>query len=147
MLTPDQYQPFKWVRANRLITVTLFFMATGTLSELLLLEHYEDEWQLVPIVLIGASLLLFLILHLTISESVFKIFNILMIACIFSGFLGVWFHLKANIEFESELHPTASGWSLMIDSLSGALPALAPGSMIAFGLVGYLYTILTIKKP
>ena len=66
-----------------------------------------------------------------------------MFLSIVSGGLGVWFHLKANFEFEMELHPSLEGWELLKESLSGAIPALAPGSMVALGLVGHLFTLST----
>lgn len=122
-------------------------MSFGTVSELILLGHYEDLWQLVPIVLIGVSIIIFILLHWRLSLVFLKLFNGLMMGCVLGGILGTWFHVKANMEFEMELHPSLSGLSLMIDSLSGALPALAPGSMIVFGLIGYLYTILIKKQP
>ena len=62
-----------------------------------------------------------------------------------SGLLGTYFHLKANLEFESELHPTQDFTTNFIESLSGALPALAPGSMILLAIIGYIFT-LTINK-
>ena len=57
-----------------------------------------------------------------------------------SGALGMYFHLKANVEFELELHPTVRGMELVIESLTGAMPALAPGTMTQLGLLGLLIT-------
>lgn len=147
MRTPDQYQPFSQVRAYRMITFTLVFMAVGTIAELVLLEHYEDQWQLIPILLVGTAIAFFILLKWYSPKALILIFNGLMMGCAVSGFLGIWFHLKANMEFEMELHPSSSGWSLFLDSLAGALPALAPGSMIVFALIGYVYTILILKQP
>lgn len=147
MLTmPDQTQLLTLVKARRLSSLILLFMAVGTLTELFLLEHFEDQWQLVPIILIGASLLLFVFLQFRSSKKFIAIFNGFMVSCALSGCLGTWFHFKANMEFESELHPKSTLWSLLTESLTGALPALAPGSMIVFALLGYLYTILILKK-
>ena len=147
MRTPDQYQPFYQVRAYRLITVTLVFMAVGTMAELVLLEHYEDQWQLIPILLVGTAIVFFILMKWYSPKALIIIFKGLMIGCAISGLLGIWFHLKANMEFEMELHPSSSGWPLFIDSLAGSLPALAPGSMIVFALIGYLYTILILTQP
>ena len=134
------------VKAKGVLIITIGFMALGTMAELLLLGHYEDQWQLIPVILIGLSLVLFLAMLTQYSRRLLLSFKVLMTACALSGFLGVWFHLKANYEFEMELHPSASTWSLLTESLAGALPALAPGSMIVFGLIGYIYSILTIKQ-
>lgn len=126
---------------SRLVIVILALMCLGTLSELLLIGHYEDNWQLTPVGIIAITILLFFVLQLIRVPWLIKVFRILMIICILSGGLGVWFHLKANFEFETELHPSNSGWILIKESLSGAIPALAPGSMVALGLIGYLYTL------
>lgn len=42
---------------RRILLVALVVSLVGTLTELLLLEHFEDAWQWAPIVLLGASLL------------------------------------------------------------------------------------------
>lgn len=133
-------------KVNRLLVLTLVFMAMGTLAELILIDHYEDFWQLIPIVLIAMSLLVFVFLKWWPSKSIVLLFRVLMVSCILSGFLGTWLHINVNMEFEAELHSTASSWSLFTKSLSGALPALAPGSMIVFGLIGFIYSLLTLKQ-
>jgi hypothetical protein len=43
------------------------------------------------------------------------------------------------VEFERELNPDASGFSLFRDAMMGATPALAPGTMILLGAVGWAY--------
>ena len=132
------------IRLSKWLTLTIVFMALGTGAELILIDHYEDAWQLVPIVLIGSSLLLFVVIRWV--PTLTLVFRILMALCVISGMVGAWLHLKANMEFESELHASSTGWTLFVDSLSGALPTLAPGSMIVFGLIGYSYTLLTLKQ-
>lgn len=133
-------------KVNRLLMLTLVFMALGTLAELILIDHYEDTWQLIPILLIGISILLFILLKWKPSMVLTSLFRVFMALCILSGLLGTWLHLNANMEFEAELHSSASSWSVFINSLSGALPTLAPGSMIVFGLIGYSQTLLTLNQ-
>lgn len=69
-------------------------------------------------------------------------FQLLMVATALSGLYGIYLHLRANYEFELEMKPTLGGWELFTESLSGALPALAPASMIVLALIGYSYSIL-----
>ncbi|MEO1715042.1 MAG: hypothetical protein AAFU60_17060, partial [Bacteroidota bacterium] len=59
-----------------------------------------------------------------------------------SGVYGAYLHLQANYEFEQEMRPSAENWDLLVESLSGALPALAPASMIVLALIGYSYSML-----
>jgi len=119
-------------------------MAVGTFSELILIGHYEDEWQLIPIILIVITSLFGVMIRP--SKTLLNVFKVLLAACAFSGLLGVYFHLQANMEFEAELHPTQSYFTTFIESLSGALPALAPSSMIVFALIGYIYSLQLINR-
>ncbi len=114
-------------------------MFVGTGVELLLLGHYEDSWQIVPLALIGAGLLGFVLVVVKGSRWVVKIFQLVMLLCLISGFIGTWFHLEANREFELEMYPNMKGWELISETFTGAIPALAPGSMIVLGLLGLLF--------
>ena len=53
-----------------------------------------------------------------------------------SGVLGVGLHYRGNHEFEREMYPTMAGMELVRNTLTGATPVLAPGSMALLGLVG-----------
>ena len=137
--TPPSY-------ASRLWTLLVMLMAVGTLVELALMGHYEEVWQWAPMVLLGLSLVSFLALVWRPGSVTRRVFRGLMLLCGLSGLIGTWLHLQANWEFERELHPTASAWNTFTDSLTGALPALAPFSMVVFALLGYLYTLYHIQK-
>ncbi|MEO1484979.1 MAG: hypothetical protein AAFU57_04480 [Bacteroidota bacterium] len=132
------------MRLKRTLFITLFFIAVGTVMELFLLEHYEDRLQLIPIVCIALLLVLILILHFQKSKVLEWIFKFVLLLTAASGVYGVFLHLNANYEFEQEMRPSAKAWDLFLESLSGALPTLAPGSMIVLALIGYSY--LTLLK-
>jgi len=131
---------------KQVIVVALLFMMMGTTIELYLLDHYEDVQQLIPLLFIGASLLVMLVLFFQKSNLVMVIFKLLMLLTALSGIYGAFLHLSANYEFEQEMKPTAGGWDLFWESLSGALPTLAPGSMIVLALIGYSYILLLKQK-
>lgn len=136
-------QPFK---VKRILLLAFAFMAIGTLFELYLLEHFEDTLQLIPILCIGTSILIMLILFLKRTTIVKNLFKITLVLTALSGFVGVYLHLNANYEFELEMQPTAHHWDLFVESLSGAFPALAPLSMIILALIGYSYLLLINQK-
>ena len=127
---------------SQIILVALLFMLFGTALELYLLEHYEDTLQLIPILCIGASILTLFILFFQRTKWIVNLYKLILGLTALSGVYGAFLHLKANYEFELEMKPTAKGWDLFMESLSGALPALAPGSMIVLALIGYSYLIL-----
>jgi hypothetical protein len=124
----------------------LLFMLVGTSMELYLLDHFEGPLQWIPLLCLGASLLLMLILFFRITPRLISLFQLLMGLNALSGLYGAFLHLQANYEFELEMKPTARGWELFTESLSGALPALAPGSMIVLALLGFSYSILLQQK-
>jgi hypothetical protein len=54
--------------------------------------------------------------------------------------LGVGLHYDGNEEFELEMYPTMAGVELVQNTLTGATPVLAPGSMTLLGLDGLAHT-------
>jgi hypothetical protein len=118
------------------LLAALLLGLVGTEVELLLLEHTEDAWQWVPIALIGLSLLVFGWYGVSRSPASLQTLRALMVLFVVSGLVGVWLHYRGNVEFELEMYPDLSGWKLFRDSMMGATPALAPGTMIQAGLIG-----------
>ena len=54
----------KRFRLKQVLVFALLFMIVGSLLELYLLDHYEDTWQLIPILSVGTTLVTLLILFL-----------------------------------------------------------------------------------
>ena len=63
-----------------------------------------------------------------------------MVMLVLSGFVGLWLHYQGNTEFEREMYPTLNGFELFRESLTGATPTLAPGTMLELGFLGLAYT-------
>ena len=129
-------------RAKRVIVAAFLFMMIGTALELYLLDHYEDIKQLIPLLCIGTAVLVLCILFFRQTKPLTRIFKLVLAITALSGIYGTCLHVLANYEFEQEMKPTTGGWDLFLESLSGALPALAPASMIGFALLGYSYLII-----
>jgi len=114
----------------------------GTLLELYLLDHYEDTWQLIPVLCIGVALVNLCVLFYRRSQAAIHLFKLVLVLTTFSGVYGVVLHLQSNFEFEQDMKPTAGFWQLILESLSGALPTLAPMSLVVLACIGYSYLIL-----
>lgn len=114
--------------------------ALGTAAELILLGHYEEIFQLIPLVLLTVSLTVLASWFIAGWRSLFRVFRVAMISCLLAGGMGIYLHYQSNVEFELEMNPSAGGTELIWNSLTGAMPALAPGTMFQLGLVGLLYT-------
>lgn len=123
-----------------LLLITLLFGIAGMEIELLLLEHIDGFWQLVPVVLLGAALLALIWHFLARTTASVRAVQLMMLTFILSGLVGLLLHYDSNVEFERELHAAAAGFELFWEAIKGATPTLAPGSMIQLGLVGLVYT-------
>ena len=129
---------------QRLRQLVLWLLAAGLVGlgvELVLLEHYEDFWQLAPVVLIASNLLVVLWQAALPSWSSVQIFRVLMVAMLATGAIGIVLHYRANMEFQLEMSPGLTGMDLFLKSIHAKVPpALAPAAMAQLGLLGLLYT-------
>jgi hypothetical protein len=123
-----------------LLLATLLVSLIGTIVELLLLEHFDDAWQWLPLVLLAAALVTLGWHALDRGPTSLNVLRGLMVLCMASGILGVLLHYRGNVEFELEMYPDLAGWKLFKDSMMGATPALAPGAMLQVGLIGLAWT-------
>jgi hypothetical protein len=113
---------------------------TGMMAELLLIGHDESATQYVPLVLLGAGIVMGASLIVVPSVPSLRLLQLLMVLFVGSGILGVALHYQGNAEFELEMHPSLSGLKLVTGTLTGATPVLAPGSMSLLGVVGLAFT-------
>ena len=126
------------LRRGLLLIFVLGTVGLGT--ELLLLDHFEEWRQQVPLVLLVLGLVLLAIRLFYRGAIILRLFRLTMLAFVLGGMVGLWFHLSSNMEFELEMYPTLSGLELLSKALGGAMPALAPGALVQLGLIGFLYT-------
>lgn len=125
----------------RTLLLAVFLLGTlGTGIELLLLGHYENPWQWTPLGMIALSLVVLAFRFCLRDPRMIRVFQVTMGLFLVSGCLGIALHYANNREFELEMYPSMEGTELIWESLTGAMPALAPGMMIQLGLVGLLYT-------
>jgi hypothetical protein len=111
-----------------------------TAADLLLIDHHEDLWQLIPLLLIGTALAV-VAWHVVARDSKsLRALQALMVMFIISGATGVVLHYRGNMAFQLEMDPTQSGWSLFNKVIRAkAPPAMAPSAMAQLGLIGLIY--------
>lgn len=119
----------------------LLFGIAGVLAELVLIEHTESRTMWIPLVTLGFGALAVVLRLARPTRGTDRLMMIVMSAFVVSGVLGVWFHFDGNRQFELEVYPTMEGSELFWESLSGATPALAPGTMVLLGLIGLVATV------
>ena len=125
---------------RKMLLAVFLLGAVGTGVELVLLEHYSEPYQLIPLGMILIGIVVLAAWCLSGAPAVLRAFQGSMLLFILAGALGVYLHFDSNVEFELEMNPSAGGWPLVWASLTGAMPALAPGTMVHLGLVGLLFT-------
>jgi hypothetical protein len=129
---------------RRLRQFVLVLLAVGLIGlgvELVLLEHYEDLWQLTPLVLITANLMVLLWQAVKPSWPAVQSLRVLMVAMLAAGAIGIFLHYRATMEFQLEMSPGLGGLDLFLKAIRAKVPPpLAPGAMAQLGLLGLLYT-------
>jgi len=121
----------------------------GTVTELLLLEHYEEPLQFVPLVLIATAMIV-LAWHVRRQDvASLRAIQIVMGLFVLAGFVGMAAHFRGSAEYQLEIDPDIGRWDLLKKILQAkAPPLLAPGMMIQLGLLGlaYAYTDFRYRK-
>jgi hypothetical protein len=112
----------------------------GTVVELVLLSHYEQPVQLVPVVLIVLALIVLAWHLMAHSTASLRVLLGLMILFVLAGFAGFAAHFYGSAEFQLDLEPSLSTWELLEKVMRAkAPPLLAPGMMMQLGLLGLAY--------
>jgi ATP-dependent protease HslVU (ClpYQ) peptidase subunit len=118
----------------------------GTVTELMLLEHYEQLLQLVPVVLIVAAVAAIAWQAMRDTAASLRALEIVMALFVLAGFAGVVAHFHGSAEFQLELNPAMDTWELVEKILRAkAPPLLAPGMMLQMGLLGLAYVYSDVR--
>lgn len=127
---------------RRALAVTILASLLGTVAELVLVEHTEDLWQLLPVVLLGLATVALLAAWRWPNASSLRAVQGVMGLVIAAGVLGLWLHYRANAEFELEMYPALGGWPLFWKAIFGASPpSLAPAAMFLIGVLGLIWSL------
>lgn len=124
-------------RVRKLLLALLAAGSASTGLELLLLGHFEEITQVVPLVLLAAGIAI-AAWHLASSGASVPALRGLMMLFVASGAVGIALHYRGNVEFELEMYPSLSGIDLIEKTLTGATPVFAPGAMALLGAIGLM---------
>lgn len=112
-------EPLKSLRRGMLGLVALG--TAGVCAELVILEHYTDWNQLIPLVVAGFGLLVAIWIALIPGLPALRVWQFAMLLFVGTGIIGVTMHFDVVSE--------------TVDP-----PLLAPGLFVQLGLLGLLYT-------
>ena len=125
----------------RLLALALAALASFvTLLELVFSEHYTEILMLVPFALTALTLFAIILVAFWPSTRLLRLFQGAMAPLFVGSALGVFFHLRGNLEIAQEVSPDLGGLGVAWKVLTGAAPALAPGLLAFVGLLGLIYT-------
>lgn len=116
------------------------FGLVGTGVELVLIEHYEDPLQLVPLVLVAAALAVSIWHGFGRSAASVRWLQATMALFLVAGAVGTGLHYRGGAQFQLEIDPSQSRWQVFKKVMRAkAPPVLASGLMVQLGLVGLVY--------
>jgi hypothetical protein len=113
----------------------------GTLTELLLLAHYEDTFQLIPIFLLVVCLVIMAWHASRPSTTTVRLLQGTMMLLLAAGTAGVAFHFNGAAAFQLEIDPSLTRSALFAKVIRvHAPPLLAPASLVQLAFVGLIHT-------
>lgn len=113
----------------------------GTLTDLLLLAHYADAFQLIPTVLLVVCLVIIAWHTSRPSATTVRLFQGAMLLLMAAGTAGVAFHFNGAAAFQLEIDPSLTRSALFAKVIRvHAPPLLAPASLVQVALVGLIHT-------
>jgi hypothetical protein len=134
---------------HRLSTISTIILAVltlgmvGLLAELLLIAHYEDATQWIPLVLLAVGLVALAIDRVLARGWTQLLVQLTMVLVVAAGALGIYFHFHGSREFQLEMDPQMRGATLVWHVMRAkSPPTLAPGSMVQLGILGLGYAYL-----
>ena len=135
-------RPSRTLQTIRRIILALVALGTlGMSTELLLIGHFEDANQLIPLAMAGVACAVLAWVAVWPTIVSLRSLQFVMLSFIGVGIIGIVLHFKANAEFQREIDPTISTFDLLWKVAEAtAPPALAPGLMVQLGLLGLVYT-------
>lgn len=132
-MPPQAIEPWR-----RLALGVLLLGLVGTGTELFLLGHYEDRFQWAPLIMLAAGVVAAALVAIRPTVPLVTLLRAIMALYVPVAAAGLYLHIKSNVDFELEMRPSMEGFELLRESLTGAIPALAPGAMLQLGLIGLL---------
>jgi hypothetical protein len=126
---------------RRCLFTVLALGLVGTGIDLILIEHYEDTLQFVPLAFIALALAVLIWHRVKAGASSVRALQGTMVLVVLAGIAGAGFHFRGAAEFQLEIDPSQSRWEIFKKTIRAkAPPLLAPGLMVQLGLVGLVYT-------
>ena len=124
-------------KLRRFMLAILAFSMVAAFLDLVFYEHYEDVWQVIPLVLLGVAAIALVGQVALRNRAATRAFQWSMVLLILGGTLGTILHAKGSADFHAELDASATRWKLVGAVLHSKVPpTLAPAALVQMGLLG-----------
>jgi hypothetical protein len=140
----QDHRPSTTVDVLRRVIVGVLLLGMGGLfAELLLLAHYEDLLQRIPLAVLALGLMA-MVLDVAVPRTwTSRLVQLAMAMFVVAGLLGMFFHFRGSREFQLEMDPALGGFDLVWHVLRAkSPPTLSPGTMVQMGILGLGYAYL-----
>jgi phosphoglycerol transferase MdoB-like AlkP superfamily enzyme len=120
-----------------IISAGVFIM---TVTELFFLSHWSETIQFLPFLLSGLGLITLALAYFRPGRRTMALLRWFMIIIAACSLIGVYEHMANNLGFRIEIQPNATTWELILATLEGANPVLAPGILMLGAVIGVAAT-------
>jgi hypothetical protein len=118
----------------------LLIISTGvfimTITELSFLSHWSETIQYLPFALCALGLLTLFLAYFRPGRGTIKVMQGSMVVIAICSFVGFYEHMVNNLAFHMEIAPNTTTWELILATLEGANPVLAPGILTLGAVIG-----------
>lgn len=125
---------------RRWLLLLAAFIFLGTVGELILEEHTKETIQYLPFVLCIAGFITVMTVLLRPVRASLLALRVTMVLTAAGGVLGLVVHVVNNFEFEQEIQPNLAASDLIVATLKGANPLLAPGILAFAAIIALIAT-------
>lgn len=116
-----------------IITAGIFAM---TVAELIFVGHWNQTIQFLPFGLCALGLIVVGLAYFRPLPNTIKIMEWSMILIGACSFIGFYEHMFNNFAFQQEIQPHSTAWQLVVATLNGGIPVLAPGILLLGTVIG-----------
>ena len=118
----------------------LLFIAAGifvmTATELIFVSHWNETIQFLPFALCGLGLVTLALAYFRPGRGSVRALYWSMIVIGLCSFIGFYEHMSNNLSFWLEIQPHATTRDLIVATLNGGIPVLAPGILLLGAVIG-----------
>ena len=117
-----------------IISAAVFIM---TVTELFFLSHWSETIQLLPFGLSGLGLVTLSLAYFRPNRNTINLLRWSMVIIGLCSLIGIYEHMANNLGFQMEIQPNATVQDLVLATLEGANPVLAPGILMLGAAIGW----------